>query len=264
MATAAQSAPAAGKAPRGRFREDVARYRSKGYSGHRLWLEPALWAIGTHRLGNWLFAEPPAAPVRIPLKAAWFFLNKLCQIVMEMDIDAQATIGGGLYIGHIGGVHINPGAIMGRNCDLAHRITIGASAMGRSGIPVLGDEVYIGTGAALVGRIKIGSGAKIAANSLVITNVPAGATVMGVPARIIMQAPKPVAAKAEAVLSGADLPAVLPTASSGEPMGQGSAAAGALQADSGAETTNVPLPSAPGALAESSKVERIEAGSVRA
>ena len=177
--------------PRGRVTEDVARYRSKGYAGHRLWLEPALWAIGTHRLGNWLYVEPPATPLRLPLKVLSFALNKFCEVFMEMAIDPQATIGGGLYIGHIGGVHINPGAVLGRNCDLAHRITIGASAMGRNGIPVLGDEVYIGTGAALVGKIRIGNGAKIAANSLVISNVPAGATVMGVPARIIMQPAKP-------------------------------------------------------------------------
>ena len=109
---------------------------------------------------------------------------------MEMCLDPQATIGGGLYIAHIGGIHINPQAIVGRNCDIAHRVTIGASAMGRQGSPVLGDKVYIGTGATLVGKIKIGNGVKIAANTLVITNVPDGATVMGVPGRIIMRAPK--------------------------------------------------------------------------
>jgi len=62
--------------------------------------------------------------------------------------------------------------------------------MGRQGAPVLGDEVYIGTGATLVGKIKIGSGAKIAANTLVMSNIPEGATVMGVPGRIIARAPK--------------------------------------------------------------------------
>lgn len=107
---------------------------------------------------------------------------------MEMCIDAQATIGGGLYIGHIGGVHINPGAVLGRRCDLAHRVTIGASGMGREGSPVVGDDVYVGTGATLAGKIKVGDGAKIAANTLVIGNVPAGATVMGVPGRIVMRA----------------------------------------------------------------------------
>jgi serine O-acetyltransferase len=69
--------------------------------------------------------------------------------------------------------------------------------MGRAGAPVLGDDVYVGTGATLVGKIKVGNGAKIAANTLVMSNVPEGATVMGVPGRIIMRAAKaaaPVAA----------------------------------------------------------------------
>jgi serine O-acetyltransferase len=127
--------------------------------------------------------------VRVPLKLVSYAANKGCEVVMEMCLDAQATIGPGLYIGHIGGVHINPQAVLGRNCDLAHRVTIGTSAMGRQGAPVLGDDVYIGTGATLVGKIKVGNGAKIAANTLVISNVPAGATVMGVPGRIILRAP---------------------------------------------------------------------------
>jgi serine O-acetyltransferase len=119
-------------------------------------------------------------------------------VILEMDIDPQATIGGGLYIGHTGGVHINPGAVLGRNCDLAHGVTIGASAMGRQGVPVVGDDVYIGARATLAGKIKIGNGAKIAANTLVINNVPAGATVMGVPGRIVMRAKVPQSASAEA------------------------------------------------------------------
>lgn len=170
-----------------RFQEDLARYRAKGYQGRQLWLDPALWAIACYRFGHWLQVDPPFALIRIPLKVVSFLFTRFCVVFMEMDIDPLAQIGGGLYIGHIGGVHINPGAVLGRNCDLAHRITIGASAMGRSGIPVLGDEVYVGTGAVLMGKIKVGNGAKIAANTLVMTNVPEGATVMGVPGRIIMR-----------------------------------------------------------------------------
>jgi serine O-acetyltransferase len=93
---------------------------------------------------------------------------------------------------------------LGKNCDLAHRVTIGASAMGRQGAPVLGDDVYIGTGATLVGKIKVGDGAKIAANTLVISNVPAGATVMGVPGRIIMRPAKAVEPPVAAVSESAD------------------------------------------------------------
>ncbi|HEU5340238.1 serine acetyltransferase [Edaphobacter sp.] len=173
-----------------KFSEDIARYKSKGYHGRQLWLNPAVWAIATHRLGNWLYVDKPTALVALPLKIVFFFANLFCEVVMEMHIDALATIGPGLYIAHIGGVHINPAAVLGRDCDIAHRVTIGASAMGRQGIPVLGDDVYVGTGATLVGKIRVGSGAKIAANTLVITNVPEGATMMGVPGRIIMRPPK--------------------------------------------------------------------------
>jgi serine O-acetyltransferase len=175
-----------------KFSTDIARYKERGHRGKDLWLNPAVWAIGCYRLGNWLNVAKPFLLARIFLKPASFLLNKFCEVFMEMCIDPQASIGEGLYIGHIGGVHINPQAVLGRNCDIAHRVTIGASAMGRQGVPVLGDDVYVGTGAALVGKIKIGNGAKIAANTLVMSNIPEGATVMGVPGRIIMRPAKAV------------------------------------------------------------------------
>jgi serine O-acetyltransferase len=174
----------------GKFSEDIAKYQARGYKGKDLWLNPAVWSIACYRLGHWVNVERPFVLIRIPLKVISFIATKFCVVFMEMDIDPQASIGGGLYIGHIGGVHINPGAVLGKDCDLAHRVTIGASAMGRQGVPVLGDKVYIGTGAVLIGKIKVGSGAKISANTLVMTNVPEGATVMGVPGRIIMRPPK--------------------------------------------------------------------------
>ena len=172
------------------FSADITRYRSLGHKGRTLWLNPAVWAITIYRLGNWLYTANPFLLVRIPLKVVYFFAHMFSEVVMEMCLDPLATIGGGLYISHIGGVHINPQAIIGNNCDITHRVTIGASALGRQGAPVIGNGVYIGTGATLVGKIKIGNGAKIAANTLVITNVPDGATVMGVPGRIIMRPPK--------------------------------------------------------------------------
>ncbi len=173
-----------------KFAADIARYRAKGHGGKDLWLNPAVWAVAFYRLGNWLHGSRPAWPIRVPLKLVSFVGNKCCEILMEMCIDPQATIGEGLYIGHIGGIHINPMAVIGRNCDVTHRVTIGMSAMGRQGAPVIGDDVYIGNSATLAGKIRIGNGAKIAANTLVISNVPDGATVMGVPGRVIMRPPK--------------------------------------------------------------------------
>ena len=174
------------------FSEDIARYKSMGHRGRQLWLNPAIWAITIYRFGNWLYSTNLFVLIRIPLKVVYFFAYLFSEVVMEMCLDPQASIGGGLYIAHIGGIHINPQAIVGSNCDIAHRVTIGASAMGRQGAPVVGNGVYIGTGAALVGKIKIGNGAKIAANTLVMSNIPEGATVMGVPGRIIMRPPKTV------------------------------------------------------------------------
>ena len=161
-----------------------------GHTGRQLWLNPAFWAITIHRFGHWLYVDKPFFLIAIPLKIVFFFAYLFSEVVMEMSLDPQATIGGGLYIAHIGGIHINPEAVIGSSCNLTHHTTIGASAMGRSGSPIIGDNVYIGTGATLAGKIKIGNGAKIAANTLVITNVPEGATVMGVPGRIIMRPPK--------------------------------------------------------------------------
>ena len=150
--------------------------------------QPAVWAIGCYRMGNWLNVSPPNVLVRVPLKAVSLVLNKMCEVVMEMCIGPNGYDWEGLFIAHIGGVHINPEATLGKNCDIAHRVTIGTSAMGRKGAPVLGDDVYVGTGASIVGKIRVGSRAKIAANTLVMTNVPEGATVMGgVPGRIVMR-----------------------------------------------------------------------------
>lgn len=186
------------------FSKDIARYREKGHRGRELWLNPTVWAIGCYRLSNWLNVTKPFILIRIPLKLISFVANKFCEVFMEMCIDPLATIGGGLYIGHIGGIHINPQAVLGKNCDIAHRVTIGTSAMGREGAPALGDDVYIGTGATLVGKIRVGSGAKIASNTLVISNIPEGATVMGVPGRIIMRPPKPVQPQVSVRVEGAD------------------------------------------------------------
>ena len=193
-----------------KFSADLARYKENGNSFRERWLNPAVWAIGCYRLGNWLQVSPPTVLIRVPLKIVSLLANKWCEVFMEMCIDPSATIGEGLYIAHIGGVHINPEAVVGRRCDIAHRVTIGTSAMGRKGAPVVGDNVYIGTGASIVGKIRIGDGAKIAANTLVITNVPEGATVMGVPGRIIMRPAKPQAAAVVPPVAPVSIAASLP------------------------------------------------------
>jgi serine O-acetyltransferase len=88
-------------------------------------------------------------------------------------------------------VRIHPRTVIGERVGIMNDVTIG-TANARDGFPVIGNDVFIGTGARILGPVKIGDGAVIAANTLVITDVPAGATIMGVPGRVLPQAkPRP-------------------------------------------------------------------------
>jgi serine O-acetyltransferase len=91
------------------------------------------------------------------------------------------VFGPGLSVAHFGTVTVNPAARVGRNCRL-HSCTIGEVA-GKS--PVIGDDVHIGPGARVLGDVTVGERAVIAANAVVVKDVPPGVTVGGVPARIL-------------------------------------------------------------------------------
>ena len=104
------------------------------------------------------------------------------------EISPTMDLGKGLYIGHFGGVVINPAAVIGCNCNLAQGVTIGATSRGRRlGAPTLGDRVWVGAHAILVGKITIADEALIAPGAYVNFDVPAGSVVLGNPGRIVAQ-----------------------------------------------------------------------------
>jgi serine O-acetyltransferase len=80
-------------------------------------------------------------------------------------------------------------AVIGDNCYLGPNVIIGGRS-GEQDVPVIGDNVFVGAGARILGPVKIGNGATIGAASLVLEDVPAGSTVVGVPARSIVNARK--------------------------------------------------------------------------
>ena len=91
-----------------------------------------------------------------------------------------------MYIGHFGSIIINGGSVIGRNCKISHEVALGTKGAGRGlGVPIIGDDVYIGAGAKVLGSIRINDRAIIGANAVVIKDVPEGAIVAGVPAKII-------------------------------------------------------------------------------
>jgi serine O-acetyltransferase len=103
-----------------------------------------------------------------------------------ISIPYNTEIGLGLYIGHFGGIVLNHAARLGNFVNLNHDVTIGAAYGGKfPGSPTIGDRVYIGPGARIIGGITVGSDAAIGANCVVTRPVPERAVVVGIPGEVI-------------------------------------------------------------------------------
>lgn len=103
-----------------------------------------------------------------------------------IQIPWNTKIGKGFYIGHYGTIVVNGGAVIGDNVNISQGVTIGQANRGkRKGVPTIGNEVYIGPGAKIIGKVTIGNNVAIGANAVVTEDVPDNACVAGVPAKII-------------------------------------------------------------------------------
>lgn len=108
--------------------------------------------------------------------------NKLNTIFGNCIIGRGAEFGPGFVLVHSTGVVINGAVRAGRDVKIEHQVTIGAE---RGLSPVLGDDLFIGAGAKIVGQVTIGSGVRIGANAVIVKDVPDNVTAVGVPARYI-------------------------------------------------------------------------------
>lgn len=106
-----------------------------------------------------------------------FFRKKL-----HIEISRDTQIGGGLYIGHAYGITINPRATLGMNCNIHKNVTIGQENRGKKrGAPTIGNNVWIGIGVTIVGKVYIGDDVLIAPNSYVNCDIPSHSVVFGNP-----------------------------------------------------------------------------------
>ncbi len=119
---------------------------------------------------------------RLGLKPLAMLFNKLNSVFCGCVIGRGTVFGDSFVLIHSNGIVINSKVVGGKNIFIEHGVTIGEE---KGAAPVLGDDVFIGAGAKIIGGVVIGSGAKIGANAVVIKDVPAGATAVGVPARIV-------------------------------------------------------------------------------
>jgi serine O-acetyltransferase len=110
--------------------------------------------------------------------------NKLNAICCHCIIGRGADFGPDFVLVHSTGVVINGEVRGGRNVVIEHQVTVGAD---RRQSPVLGDDIFIGAGAKVIGPVQVGSGARVGANAVVVKDVPAHSTVVGIPARVVRQ-----------------------------------------------------------------------------
>jgi serine O-acetyltransferase len=170
------------------FKADVDRYR---HLENKSWLyvilnRQGLWALAEYRFSRWACTKIHTPVIRQILRLFCHVWHKLIEITTGIDLPYQADIGKGLYIGHFGGIIVNPSVKMGEYCNLSQDITIGIAGRGEMrGSPTIGDRVYVGSGARLIGRITIGNDVAIGANAVVTKDLPDNAVAVGVPAKII-------------------------------------------------------------------------------
>lgn len=122
-------------------------------------------------------------PLARLIKVIAVLQHRFWSVVTGADIPINTEIGGGLLIPHPNGIVIHPGVSIGPNCLILQQVTLGSNEKGD--LPWIGGHVDIGAGAKLIGKVHVGNHAKIGANAVVLIDVPAYATAVGVPAKII-------------------------------------------------------------------------------
>src|SRR5512136_99211 len=149
-----------------------------------LFCYPGLHAVWFHRISHWFWRNGLYFIARL--------ISHLGRFLTGIEIHPGARIGKGFFIDHGMGVVIGETAEIGDNVTLYHGVTLGGVSWEKTKRhPTIGDNVVIGSGAKVLGPFTVGSGSKIGSNSVVVREVPANATVVGIPGRVVMAPEKP-------------------------------------------------------------------------
>lgn len=165
-----------------RLREDIRLIKERdpaARSSFEVWLlYSGLHAVRSYRRAHWFYKR------RMYLVARW--ISEFARFRTGIEIHPGAKIGKGLFIDHGTGVVIGETTEIGENCTIYQGVTLGGTGKDKGKRhPTIGNNVMIGAGAKILGPFKVGDNAKIAANAVVLNEVPPNCTAVGVPANIV-------------------------------------------------------------------------------
>jgi len=165
------------------LRDDIACILERDPAARTRWevltCYPGLHALYIHKLAHWFWLHG--------LRWLGRFISQLGRWLTGIEIHPGAKVGRCVFIDHGMGVVIGETAEVGNGCTIYQGVTLGGTSLyrGAKRHPTLGEGVVVGAGAKVLGGFKVGDGARIGSNAVVVKEVPAGATVVGIPGRIV-------------------------------------------------------------------------------
>jgi serine O-acetyltransferase len=143
-----------------------------------------LWAMVVYRFGRWRYSIRWRW-LRMPFSFLYKFLKLFSEVLTGIELPCEATVGRRFRIDHFGGIVISGDAVFGDDCVIRNGVTVGLKHAGHRGAPILGNRVDVGSGAKILGAIRIGDDVLIGANAVVLDDVPPNSIAVGIPARVI-------------------------------------------------------------------------------
>jgi serine O-acetyltransferase len=184
---------------KGLFAEIASDYRAHG----RDWTRPGFRTVAVYRFGVWRMSIRSKL-LRAGPSIVYRMMFRHCRNVYGIELPYSCKVGKRVVIEHQGGIVVHGNTELGDDTIIRQNCTFGLRHLDRlTDAPILGKGVNVGAGAVVLGRITVGDGAAIAANAVVLTDVPAGATVGGVPAKVL-KSPAPGGRPLESVVQAAD------------------------------------------------------------
>jgi serine O-acetyltransferase len=150
----------------------------------RRWGAQGFWALSVYRFGRWRMGLSPGL-LRKALYPIYLVAQKWIEVCAGIELPCEVEIGRNFVIDHFGGIIVSGYARFGDDCRIRNGCVVGLATVDDPCAPVIGNNVDIGAGAKLLGRIRIGNNVRIGANAVVVDDVPDDSIAVGVPARAL-------------------------------------------------------------------------------